>query len=228
MSLFKFNDDRVKKIMYIHFFCIFMLFFNYINNVTRNGVLLVSFLLYLISSSYRLSNYKYSLKESKSLKFIKKSFNCCFILIVIAFITNGDFLIDPLKVFMKSIYKLTKVSPVDTLFLLIGFLGVCYFSFMSICILGFKHGSDDEKSRIKVVSDNNIKRIKSLFIFIEYELVVTFLLIVLHCNNTWIELLLVFILGFWILPTLKDVKEKIENELLKNKVKCIIESENKN
>lgn len=226
MSLFKFNDDRVKKIMYIHFFCIFMLFLNYTKDIMRNSELSFIFLTYPFLSSYRFSNYKYSLKESKDVKFMKKLLNCAFTIIVIVFIIKGDLLNDPLEVFVKYIYILAKSNIFTTLFVFIGGLWL-YFLMMSLCISALKNGYNDKKSSIKVASDNNIKGIKFIFNFIKFELVFTVLLIILDCNYEWLGLLLIFILGFLILPTLKDIKENIENESFKNKVKHIIESENK-
>lgn len=75
---------------------------------------------------------------------------------------------------------------------------------------------------------DNIRGIKFIFIFIKYELIFTSLFIILDCNCDLIELFLVPVLGFWIIPTIKDIKEKIENESFKIKVKHIIESKKEN
>lgn len=222
MNFFKSSDNNVKSIMYIHFFCIVMILCNFFKSLRTIPLFFFSFLFYGFFSSIRLVNYKYSLKINKNIA--EKLLHCCLILIVIVLISSGDFLSDPLEMSMKFIYMITKKNTLNALFMITGFLSIVYL-LMDICIYSFKQNSDD-KDIIKVANDNGIKeikRVKFIFSYVKYELISTFLFIILDCNCDWIVLLGVLILSFWILPKLKNLKEELEDKLFEIKVRHIME-----
>ena len=232
---FKNVDSKVSKIIVLHIFCISMLTINYWQSIltTTSDYFILSYMLYVSVTTYIIFNYKYiylslsmyKTKHYKYYKFLNGIYNTSFILLIMILFTNKSYIDNDLMgLFIKILYDPIKNSGFGTLFILVTL--VLSLGLIDIFSAIYQYKKNFINSPIMKV--DNIRGMKFIFVFIKYELIFTFLFIILDCNCYLIELFLVPILGFWIIPTIKDIKEKIEDESFKIKIKHIIEYKKEN